>query len=104
MEIIFRAHDGTEFKDAIACQFYEEANPVYKMWDKNGETKSYDSALIVKIGTGASALNKFMDDCREADITSEGIEGAGVYMWSHELFQWVLIDKDVLDAIEHFLK
>lgn len=104
MEIIFRAHDGTEFKDAIACQFYEEANPIYKMWDSCGETKCHDSALIVKIGTGASALNKFLDDCREADITSEGIEGTGVYMWSCELFEWVLIDVNVLNAIEHFLK
>ena len=104
MEIIFRAHDGTEFRDAIACQVYEEYNPMYKMWDNCGETKCHDSALIVKIGTGANALNKFLDDCREADITAEGIEGAGVYMWSHELFEWVLIDASVLNAIEHFLK
>lgn len=103
MEVVFRAHDGTEFKDAIACQFYEEANPIYKMWDSCGETKCHDSALIVKISTNASAL-KFIDDCRESDITFEGIEGAGVYMWSHELFEWVLIDANVLSAIEHFLK
>lgn len=104
MEIIFRAHDGTEFKDAIACQFYEEANPIYKMWDSRGETKLHHSALIVKIGTGARAFNKFLDDCREAEVISEGIEGAGIYMWSSKLFEWVLIDADVLNAIEHFLK
>lgn len=104
MEIIFRAYDGTEFGDAIACQFYEEANPIYKMWDNCGETNSHESALIVKIGAGPCALNKFLYDCREADVTSEGIEGAGVYMWSHELFEWVLIDAKVLKAIEHFLK
>ena len=104
MEIIFRAHDGTEFKDAIACQVYEEHNPMYKMWDVCGETTSHDSALIVKIGRGASALNKFLDDCREAEVTCEGIEGEGIYMWSQELFMWVYVYSNVLQAIEHYLK
>ena len=104
MEIIFRAHDGTEFGDAIACQVYEAYNPIYKMWDAHGETTSHDTALIVKIGKGASAHNKFLDDCREADITSEGIEGEGVYMWSHDLFMWVRLDSDVLQTVEHYFK
>lgn len=104
MEVIFRAHDGTEFKDAIACQIYEGRNPIYKMWDACGETMSHDTALIVKIGNEASALNKFLDDCREADVTSEGIEGDGVYMWSHDLFLWVRLTSDVLQAIEHYFK
>ena len=104
MEVIFRAHDGTEFKDATACRIYEEYNPIYKMWDSCGETMSHNTAQIVKIGKGASALNKFLNDCREADVTFEGIEGEGVYMWSYELFMWVRINSNVLQAIEHYLK
>lgn len=101
MEIIFRAHDGTEFDNAQDCVTYENAHPIYKMWNEHGETEDFDGALLVDIQGDESF---FIVDCHEADVTTEGICDKGLYIWSHERFEWVLLDKDVQIAIYEYFR
>lgn len=101
MEIIFRAHDGREFNNAQECVTYENAHPVYRMWNDLGETKDFDTALLIDI-QGNEDL--FLKDCREADITTDGIGGKGLYIWSREYFQWVLLEKDMQNAIFNYIR
>ena len=100
MEIIFRAHDGREFDNAQDCVTYEKAHPVYKMWSAYGETEDFNTALLVDI-QGDDEV--FIKDCHEADVTSEGICGNGVYIWSPKLCGWVLLVKDVQNAILKYI-
>ena len=101
MEMIFRAYDGKEFNNAQDCFDYE-SKPGYQMWDENGRTEDFDSAQIVKITTKPCAVDEFINDCVDNNITSEGILGAGLYVWAYEEFQWALVDERVLKAVYHF--
>jgi hypothetical protein len=101
MEIIFRAHDGREFGNAQDCVAYESTHPIYRMWADYGETEDFSSALVVDI-QGDESL--FIKDCHEADVTTEGICGKGLYIWSHDYFEWILLDKDVQKAILEYTR
>ena len=98
MTVIFRAHDGKEFNNAPECAAYEATHPIYKMWDSAGETNHIDSALIVEIDDSTVVFEK---DCQDQDITTEGIFGSGLYMWSNDLLQWVLVNDNVQEALRH---
>lgn len=100
MEIIFRAHDGREFDNAQDCVTYENAHPIYRMWGIYGETEDIGNALLVDIQGDEES---FINDCHEADVTAEGICGKGLYIWSAEFFEWVLLDRDVQNAILKYI-
>lgn len=100
MEIIFRAHDGKEFDNAQDCVTYENTHPIYRMWNDLGETKDFNTAMVVDI---QGDEDSFIKDCHEADITTEGICGKGLYIWSHEHFEWILLDEYVQNAILKYI-
>ena len=100
MEIIFRAHDGREFDNASDCVAYETAHPVFRMWNSYGETMDFNTALLVEIQGDDDV---FITECHDHDVTAEGICGKGIYIWSHDLFEWILLDKDVQNAILKYI-
>ena len=101
MEIIFRARDGREFDNAQDCMTYEKAHPVYRMWNNYGETEDFNAALLVDIQGDDSF---FIKACNEAGVIADGICGKGLYIWSHEYFEWVLLDKNVQKAISEYIR
>ena len=101
MEIIFRAHDGREFDNAQDCVTYENAHPIYRMWNIYGETEDFNTALLVEIQGDDDV---FINDCHEHDITAEGINGRGLYIWSHEMFVWIMLDEDVQNTILKYIR
>lgn len=101
MEIIFRAHDGREFDNAQDCVAYENTHPIYKMWNDYGGTEDIHTALLVDIQGDEES---FINDCREADVTAEGISDKGLYIWSDEHFEWILLDGNVQNAILAYIR
>jgi hypothetical protein len=101
MQMIFRAFDGKEFDNAQDCFDYE-SKPGYQMWDEFGKTDDFDSAMIVNITTKPYATEEFCAACRDSDITSEGIDGVGLYVWAPKEFQWVRLDERAAKAAYHF--
>lgn len=101
MDLIFRAHDGKEFDNALDCIAYENAHPIYRMWDSDGVTEDVNEALLVDI-QGDEEL--FFKACHEADVTTEGICGKGLYIWSDNYFEWVLLDENVQNAILAYVR
>lgn len=101
MEIIFRAHDGKEFDNAHDCVTYENTHPIYKMWNIHGETEDFNTALLVDI---QGDEDFFIKDCHEADVTAEGICSKGLYIWSHDYYEWILLGEDVQKAILKYIR
>jgi hypothetical protein len=101
MEIIFRAHDGREFDNAQDCVTYENAHPVYRMWSDYGETEDFSTALVVDI---QGDEDFFIKGCHEANVTAGGICGKGLYVWSQEHFEWILLDECVQKAISEYIR
>lgn len=100
MEVIFRAQDGREFDNMRDCMTYEKAHPTYKMWNDYGETEDFHTALLVDI---QGDEDFFIKSCHEADVTTKGICGNGLYIWSNEPFGWILLDEDVQNAILKYI-
>lgn len=100
MKIIYRAHDGKEFNNALECANYEASHPIYEMWDRHGKTDDFDSALLVDI---KGEVEIYINECKERGITTDGIHQKGLYFWSSERFEWVLIDEHTQWALFYFL-
>ena len=80
---------------------YENAHPAYKMWNTYGETEDFNSALVVDI-QGDEDL--FIKGCHKADVTAGGICGKGLYIWSQEHFEWILLDAYVQKAFSEYIR
>lgn len=102
MEIIFRAIDGKEYSTQQACARHEQALMNYEMWNAFGETDNLLTAKVIHIPTNHAA-ERFVADCKDWDVVKDGIEGKGIYIWNRKTFEWLALDNDTVQAIQHFI-
>ena len=103
MEIIYRSFDGMDFDTAEKCIEHEQKHARFKMWSEDGMTTDPSMSRIVWISThGADAFTAL---CHREDVTCDGIDTGdmGAFIWSDELFQWIPIDDETIQAFKCFL-
>ena len=106
MELIYRAWDGTEFRERSACERYEYNTPCIPMWNDNGKTKNVDEALVVFLRDD-KATQHFVRMCENEGSPYTGIEfdkyraDTGVFVWNYNTEQYDQIDCEVEQALRH---
>ena len=109
MEVVYRAFDGTEFREAAACVRYEENARKLKMWFKDGKTSLADKSFVVKL-EDENDVRIFIERCDNESTVHDGIEfdeytaDTGLFIWEENRCEYVEINDDVLNALIHCLK
>lgn len=105
MEIIYKAWDGTEFRERSACERYEHNNPPLQMWGSDGRTDKTDHALIVNLDSIRDA-ERFVAKCDSEGNCHDGIDGdeMGLFMWDFENDVYICLDELSVEAFRHYLK
>ena len=101
MEVIYRAFDGTEFRDAAACVAYEQNHKVHA-WDRQGrECNSANEAVVVHL-EDSQTTKGFLQMCINEDVTCEGIddEDWGWFYWDDFNNKWRYIENEVVSAFK----
>ena len=106
MELIYRAWDGTEFREKSACERYEYNTPCIPMWNQNGKTKRADEALVVFL-CDSKATQRFVRMCEIDESPCTGIEydenyaDTGLFIWDYNNEQYYQLDGEVEQALRH---
>lgn len=105
MEVVYRAFDGTEFREATACVRYEENAINYKAYGSKGITNNVDEAYVVYLPEYNSA-EQFIKRCETECSSHYGIEigCTGVFVWDEDAEQYNYVSERVLDAIKSYIK
>ena len=101
MEVIYRAFDGTEFREAAACVTYEQNAKVHA-WDAHGrECSSPNEAVVVHL-IDQQMIRTFLQMCINEDVTRVGIdeEDAGWFYWDDLSCEWRYIASEVLNVFK----
>lgn len=83
-EEVYIAEDGTEFDDREDCEAHEilEKGRELPMIDYRGyETESIDECWAVNLRS-LSEVKAFVDVCKYSDISSRGVTGPGMYIYT----------------------
>ena len=105
MEVIYRAFDGTEFREAAPCVTYEQNHRVHA-WDYHGrECTSANAAVVVHLEDPHMTL-KFLQMCTNENVTHDGInEGdCGWFMWDVFSCEWQYIESEVVQLFHNILE
>lgn len=102
MEIIYRSFDGMDFDTAERCIEHEQRHARFKMWNEDGMTTDLGAARIIWIS--ANGADAFTTLCLREGLACDGIDTGdmGVSIWSEELFMWVPIDDETIQAFKFF--
>ena len=105
MEIIYKAWDGTEFKEKNACEKYEYTNPYIVMYDNNGRVLDSDNALIIVLKYDDDA-EKFIELCEKQGTSSDGIteDCHGLYVWDDIEERYSYVSDRVKDALKRYFE
>lgn len=105
MEIIYKAWDGTEFKERDACEKYECDYPYVMMYNNKGRTSDPDEAFIVLLERKDDA-EKFIELCEARCTMSDGItEGdCGLYIWDDYREEYFYVSERVEEALKRYFK
>lgn len=105
MEIIYKAWDGTEFKEKNACEKYEYDNPYIMMYNIKGRTSNLDEAFVVLLEHKDDA-EKFIELCEAQCTRSDGItEGdCGLYIWDDYEERYFYVSDRVEEALKQYFK
>lgn len=107
MEIIYRAWDGTEFRERSACERYEHNTPCIPMWNQDGKTKDINQAFVVYLRDEEDTKH-FVKMCENNDSPHTGIDyeedyiDVGVFVWNYNTEQYDQLDGDVAQALRHY--
>lgn len=103
MEIIYKAWDGTEFRERSACERYEYNNPRIEMWGADGRVNETNHALVVRLDSTRDA-ERFIAKCNENDENHDGIDGddVGLFMWDYENDFYIGLDELTIEALRHY--
>lgn len=110
MKIIYLADDETEFDNADDCQEYErrqrdlqKGSEIIKGFSYGGEEISFsDNNFMTNVYSlylkNQDAENIFINECTGFNLSSEGINGSGIYIWNDTfedgpIDEWVKIDE-----------
>ena len=109
MELIYRAWDGTEFRERSACEKYEYNTPCIPMWNQNGKTKNVEEALIVYL-RDAKETKRFVELCKINKSLCDGIDyheydenatGTGLFIWDYNTEQYYQMEDEIEQALRH---
>ena len=105
MEVVYKAFDGTEFREAAACMRYEENVIIYKAYGPKGITNNVDEAYVVYFPEYNSA-EQFIKRC-ETECSSYdgiGIGDVGLFIWDDSEERYGYVSERVLDAIKFHIE
>lgn len=104
MEIIYRAFDGTEFGTEEACRDYE-SKAEFKMWDNLGRPTNDVSNCVIVHFPDPAGTRAFINLCREADATTDGIdcEDYGWFFWDDFNGEFHYMENAMMDALRKIL-
>lgn len=103
MEVIYRAFDGTEFREAEPCLRYE-TNCMPKMFGRDGVTSNVDEALVVYLENDHQAKN-FVRKSEKEESAYDGVDewSTGLFVWDGCAEQYFELDDISFDALRHFM-
>lgn len=106
MKIIYKAWDGTEFKEKNACEKYELDNPYVTMYNDKGRTSDSDEAFVVLLDHYHDDAEKFIELCKEQGTMSKGITDSdcGLYVWDDYREEYFYVSDRVEDALKRYFK
>ena len=105
MELIYRAWDGTEFREKNDCEKYECNNPCILMWDYNGRVLDSDNALIIVLKYYDDA-EKFIELCEKQGTSSDGIteDCHGLYVWDDIEERYFYVSDRIGEALKRYFE
>lgn len=105
MKIIYKAWDGTEFREKSACERYEENNPCIMMYGNAGRVSNAGDAFIVALRKNGDA-KRFINLCEEQKSDSTGItEGdKGLYVWDDDKGRYFYVSERIEDALKRYFE
>lgn len=101
MKVIYRSFDGQDFDTAEECLFHEKEEPLFRMWDKSGETEKVENGYVVELNSNA-AVEKFIELSQESGSEYCGIDGVGLYVWDENNFEFVNVNSYELSALHAY--
>lgn len=103
-EEVYIAEDGTEFDDKEECETHEllKKGEELLMIDYRGyDTDNLDDCWAVNLRS-LSEVKTFVDLCKYSDISSKGVDGTGMYIYTEGTYggrnnAWTNISQIVKD-------
>lgn len=105
MKIVYKAWDGTEFREKSACERYEENNPCILMYYNEGRTLKTDEAFVVVLKNDGDAKG-FINLCEEQMSDSTGIteDDNGLYVWDDIEERYFYVSDRIEDALKRYFE
>lgn len=104
MKTIYIADDGKQFDDECECKEYEyslameKAKDIIRGLDEDGDPIKFsdlhfcDRVYTVYLATN-DAVEFFIDRCYKEQISTDGLENPGVYIWDND--EWADIEWEI---------
>lgn len=106
MELIYRAWDGTEFRERSACERYEYNNPCIVMYNDEGRTSNPDEAFVVVLKHDDDDAKKFIELCEAQGALFNGIteDDYGLYVWDDNREEYFYVSDRIKEALKRYFK
>lgn len=102
MQIVYKAFDGSEFKNENECLEYERGYGLgFLMYNLNEFTYILPESLIVFID-GECGFRKFEIYCKRNEYETKGINKEGVWVRSHYTDNFIFLNDGIIDRIGNF--
>lgn len=102
MQIIYKAFDGSEFKDKYECLEYERGDGLgFLMYNAHELTWKFLDASIIFID-GECGLRKFEAYCKQNGYETNGINKEGVWVKNSNMNNFTFLEDGILNKIADF--